>query len=160
MIVEDLDNKIHVQNFTRTIFYTWVLLLNVCQLCSVRVHRAFHSYFYYSNGYNKVYRNYVLCSKIYELSMYYFLLSDMLPTNAFSTQPKLLSLNLTGNVISDIKAGAFNNMTRLVRLILTKNRISRLNDQALTGETGSVENLLIQIGSMSHQLFQKCIFHA
>ena len=63
--------------------------------------------------------------------MIYF--SDTLVPNSFSTQPKLLSLNLTANVISDIKAGAFNNMTRLVRLILTKNRISRINDNALKG---------------------------
>ena len=52
----------------------------------------------------------------------------------FKTQPKLLSVNLTNNLIQSIQKGAFLNMTRLVRLILTKNKISNLQDEVLSGE--------------------------
>ena len=54
---------------------------------------------------------------------------------AFSTQNKLLSVNLTNNLIFDIQKGAFTNMTRMVRLILTRNKISRIDDNVLSGKT-------------------------
>ena len=54
---------------------------------------------------------------------------------AFSTQNKLLSANLTNNLIFDIQKGAFTNMTRMVRLILTRNKISRIDDNVLSGKT-------------------------
>lgn len=53
---------------------------------------------------------------------------------AFSTQAKLLSVNLTNNLIHDIQKGAFTNMTRMVRLILTRNKISRIDDNVLSGK--------------------------
>jgi len=61
-------------------------------------------------------------------------LSDKLTPLAFETQPKLLSVNLTNNLITDIQKGTFVNMTRLVRLILTRNRIKRIEDTVLSGE--------------------------
>ena len=52
-----------------------------------------------------------------------FFLADKLSPLVLATQPKLLSVNLTNNLISDVQPGAFANMTRLVRLILTKRRM-------------------------------------
>ena len=50
------------------------------------------------------------------------------------TQPKLLSVNLTNNLIDDVLPGTFANMTRLVRLILTRNRLSKLQPNSMAGE--------------------------
>ena len=50
------------------------------------------------------------------------------------TQPKLLSVNLTNNLIDDVLPGTFANMTRLVRLILTRNRLSGLQPNSMAGE--------------------------
>ena len=50
------------------------------------------------------------------------------------TQPKLLSVNLTNNLIDDVLPGTFANMTRLVRLILTRNRLARLQPSSMAGE--------------------------
>ena len=57
-----------------------------------------------------------------------FFLADKLSPLVLATQPKLLSVNLTNNLISDVQPGAFANMTRLVRLILTKNKIAALDE--------------------------------
>ena len=62
------------------------------------------------------------------------LFSENLEPLVFKTQPKLLSVNLTNNLIQSIQKGAFLNMTRLVRLILTKNKISSLQNEALSGK--------------------------
>ena len=64
---------------------------------------------------------------------HYLFLTDKLSPLVLATQPKLLSVNLTNNLISDVQSGAFANMTRLVRLILTKNKISSLEDGSLQG---------------------------
>ena len=50
-----------------------------------------------------------------------------------SSQPKLLSVNMSNNLISEIQPGAFTNMTRLVRLILSKNKITKLDQNSLAG---------------------------
>ena len=63
-----------------------------------------------------------------------FLISDRLTPLVFASQPKLLSVNISNNLISDIQSGAFTNMTRLVRLILTKNKITRLEANSLIGK--------------------------
>ena len=47
-----------------------------------------------------------------------FFLADKLSPLVLATQPKLLSVNLTNNLISDVQPGAFANMTRLV--VVTK----------------------------------------
>ena len=60
-------------------------------------------------------------------------LADKLSPLVLATQPKLLSVNLTNNLISDVQPGAFANMTRLVRLILTKNKIGKLEEGSLQG---------------------------
>ena len=60
-------------------------------------------------------------------------LADKLSPLVLATQPKLLSVNLTNNLISDVQPGAFANMTRLVRLILTKNKIAKLEEGSLQG---------------------------
>ena len=54
---------------------------------------------------------------------------------AFRTQPKLLSVNLTNNLIDDIQKGAFLNMTRLVRLILTRNKLKDIKEDVLIGKS-------------------------
>ncbi len=64
-----------------------------------------------------------------------FVFSDTLHAGAFATQPRLLSLNLTNNLLEDLPSGAFANSTRLVRLILTRNRIKRMADDSLAGKT-------------------------
>ena len=61
--------------------------------------------------------------------------AERLTPLAFSTQSKLLSVNLTNNLIYDIQKGAFTGMTRMVRLILTRNKISRIDDNVLSGKT-------------------------
>ena len=60
--------------------------------------------------------------------------SETLTPLAFRTQPKLLSVNLTNNLIDDIQKGAFLNMTRLVRLILTRNKLKDIKDDVLSGK--------------------------
>lgn len=60
--------------------------------------------------------------------------AERLTPLALSTQPKLLSVNLTNNLIHDIQKGAFTNMTRMVRLILTRNKISNIEDTVLSGK--------------------------
>lgn len=60
-------------------------------------------------------------------------LSEKLAPLAFQTQPKLLSVNLTNNLIGDIQKGAFLNMTRLVRLILTRNKLKDIRENVLSG---------------------------
>ena len=72
--------------------------------------------------------------------------------DSFVTQTKLLSLNLTNNLIDEVRVGAFANMTRLVRLILTRNRIKKLERNSMAGETttdfGGLGNALIRQGRM------------
>ena len=60
-------------------------------------------------------------------------ISDKLTPLVLSSQPKLLSVNASNNIIQDIQPGAFTNMSRLVRLILTKNKIGRLEEGSLQG---------------------------
>ena len=61
------------------------------------------------------------------------IISDSLTPLVFSSQPKLLSVNVSNNIIQDIQPGAFTNMSRLVRLILTKNKITKLEPLSLSG---------------------------
>ena len=58
---------------------------------------------------------------------------DSLTPLVLSSQPKLLSVNMSNNLISEIQPGAFTNMTRLVRLILSKNKITKLDQNSLAG---------------------------
>lgn len=60
--------------------------------------------------------------------------TEKLYPDSFVTQPKLLSVNLTNNLIDDVLPGTFANMTRLVRLILTRNRLSGLQPNSMAGE--------------------------
>ena len=64
---------------------------------------------------------------------------DSLTPLVLSSQPKLLSVNMSNNLISEIQPGAFTNMTRLVRLILSKNKITKLDQNSLAG--GRTTNL-------------------
>jgi hypothetical protein len=75
---------------------------------------------------------------------------DKLSPLVLATQPKLLSVNLTNNLISSVQSGAFANMTRLVRLILTKNKIAGLEDGSLQGITCPRHSFLGSC-STSHQ---------
>ena len=61
------------------------------------------------------------------------IIADSLTPLALSSQPKLLSLNVSNNIIQDIQPGAFTNMSRLVRLIITKNKITKLDPLSLSG---------------------------
>ena len=61
-------------------------------------------------------------------------IAEKLQPGSFATQPKLLSVNLTNNLIDDVLPGAFANLTRLVRLILTRNRLGALQPASMTGE--------------------------
>ena len=72
--------------------------------------------------------------KITQLSdcNYVFFLDSLTPL-VLSSQPKLLSVNMSNNLISEIQPGAFTNMTRLVRLILSKNKITKLDQNSLSG---------------------------
>ena len=63
---------------------------------------------------------------------YVFFLDSLTPL-VLSSQPKLLSVNMSNNLISEIQPGAFTNMTRLVRLILSKNKITKLDQNSLAG---------------------------
>ena len=63
---------------------------------------------------------------------YVFFLDSLTPL-VLSSQPKLLSVNMSNNLISEIQPGAFTNMTRLVRLILSKNKITKLDKNSLAG---------------------------
>ena len=63
-----------------------------------------------------------------------FFFAEKVHSLDFRTQPKLLSLNLTNNLINEVESGAFANMTRLVRLILTRNTISELEEGSLAGK--------------------------
>ena len=69
----------------------------------------------------------------------------MLTPLVLATQPRLLSVNLTNNLIAEVQAGAFANMTRLVRLILTKNKIQRLEDGSLTGNILKIRYVFMYI---------------
>ena len=60
--------------------------------------------------------------------------AESLDPLVFQTQPKLLSVNLTNNLIDTIQKGAFLNMTRMVRLILTKNKLSSIPSNVLSGK--------------------------
>ena len=61
-------------------------------------------------------------------------IAEKLQPGSFATQPKLLSVNLTNNLIDEVLPGAFANLTRLVRLILTRNRLGALQPASMTGE--------------------------
>ena len=65
-------------------------------------------------------------------------ISDKLTPLVLSSQPKLLSVNASNNIIQDIQPGAFTNMSRLVRLILTKNKITKLDPLSLSGTVCTV----------------------
>ena len=72
---------------------------------------------------------------LYFLTIFFLLFfSERLTPLVFSTQTKLLSVNLTNNLITDIQKGAFSNMTRMVRLILTRNKLSKIEDHVLSGK--------------------------
>ena len=71
-------------------------------------------------------------------------LADKLSPLVLATQPKLLSVNLTNNLISDVQPGAFANMTRLVRLILTKNKIAALDEGSLQGSRTFISSPRLQ----------------
>ena len=73
-----------------------------------------------------------------------FFLADKLSPLVLATQPKLLSVNLTNNLISDVQPGAFANMTRLVRLILTKNKIAALDEGSLQGSRTFISSPRLQ----------------
>ena len=60
--------------------------------------------------------------------------AEKLYPDSFATQPKLLSVNLTNNLVDEVLPGTFANMTRLVRLILTRNRLSELGPSSMAGE--------------------------
>ena len=64
-----------------------------------------------------------------------------------AAQPKLLSVNMSNNLISEIQPGAFANMTRLVRLILSKNKIQQLDSASLSGERTTMKEMFTD---MSH----------
>ena len=66
-------------------------------------------------------------------------ISDKLTPLVLSSQPKLLSVNVSNNIIQDIQPGAFTNMSRLVRLILTKNKITKLDPLSLSGTVCSIK---------------------
>ena len=59
--------------------------------------------------------------------------ADKLSPLVLAAQPKLLSVNMSNNLISEIQPGAFANMTRLVRLILSKNKLTKLESGSLSG---------------------------
>ena len=71
-------------------------------------------------------------------------LADKLSPLVLATQPKLLSVNLTNNLISDVQPSAFANMTRLVRLILTKNKIAALDEGSLQGSRTFISSPRLQ----------------
>ncbi len=75
--------------------------------------------------------NSLLQPRLFSSSLY----AGRIPTGAFRTQPKLLSLNLTNNLVDVIDPGAFANTTRLVRLILTRNRLSEIKEGSFQGES-------------------------
>ena len=62
-----------------------------------------------------------------------------------AAQPKLLSVNMSNNLISEIQPGAFANMTRLVRLILSKNKIQQLDSASLSGERTKMNEMFTDI---------------
>ena len=68
------------------------------------------------------------------------LIADTLTPLVLSSQPKLLSVNVSNNLIQEIQPGAFTNMSRLVRLILTKNKITKLDPSSLIGNYPIVVN--------------------
>ena len=68
------------------------------------------------------------------------LIADTLTPLVLSSQPKLLSVNVSNNLIQEIQPGAFTNMSRLVRLILTKNKITKLDPSSLIGNYPLVVN--------------------
>ena len=74
----------------------------------------------------------------YPKPIYYYFITEKLTPLAFETQPKLLSVNLTNNLISDIQKGTFVNMTRLVRLILTRNKLKRIEENVLAGKNSKI----------------------
>ena len=84
-------------------------------------------------------KNYPTCLIV--IIIMFFL--DSLTPLVLSSQPKLLSVNMSNNLISEIQPGAFTNMTRLVRLILSKNKITKLDQNSLAG--GRTTNLDISI---------------
>ena len=71
---------------------------------------------------------------------------DSLTPLVLSSQPKLLSVNMSNNLISEIQPGAFTNMTRLVRLILSKNKITKLDQNSLAGRR--MKNLDIKVNRL------------
>ena len=68
------------------------------------------------------------------LILTFSIIADSLTPLVLSSQPKLLSVNVSNNIIQDIQPGAFTNMSRLVRLILTKNKITKLDPLSLSGK--------------------------
>ena len=77
-------------------------------------------------------------------------IAEKLQPGSFATQPKLLSVNLTNNLIDDVLPGAFANLTRLVRLILTRNRLGALQPASMTGEREKMQN------GVSHKGYPHC----
>ena len=67
---------------------------------------------------------------------------DKLSPLVLAEQPKLLSVNMSNNLISEIQPGAFANMTRLVRLILSKNKLTKLDSGSLSGKPFISNNVI------------------
>ena len=67
---------------------------------------------------------------------------DKLSPLVLAEQPKLLSVNMSNNLISEIQPGAFANMTRLVRLILSKNKLTKLESGSLSGKPFISNNVI------------------
>ena len=97
--------------------------------------------------------------KLWEITQHvwcnYVLFPDSLTPLVLSTQPKLLSVNMSNNVISEIQPGAFTNMTRLVRLILSKNKITKLDQNSLSGGE-IIYNLVKWRSIILSRCFQSC----
>ena len=89
-------------------------------------------FFFWSSG--NIFGDYTNQKNVIFVIYVFFCFSERLTPLVFSTQTKLLSVNLTNNLITDIQKGAFTNMTRMVRLILTRNKITRIGDHVLSGK--------------------------
>ena len=77
---------------------------------------------------------------------------DSLTPLVLSSQPKLLSVNMSNNLISEIQPGAFTNMTRLVRLILSKNKITKLDQNSLAGGRNKTDD--VKLNYLSYIVFR------
>jgi len=98
-------------------------------------------------------------SSLQYLDLSFNFISDIKTSNAFGNLPTLFSLNLAGNVLSQVSPFAFNGLLQLLSLNLSRNSISSIEQDCLKGlvslQTLDMSfNLLTRIENRTNSMFE------